>query len=418
MIKNSTSSSVNKPKCLVIGSRCRGLVGYRGELLEEIVRRGFELTVASAEETDNDRRWFEDRGINFFPLRLLRTSLNPISDVRLCLEMIRLIRGLRPDACLFYNQKPVVFGTIAARIAGARNVNVLLAGLGYGFSGDRDLKSRFVQWILTMLHWANRNQAANFFFVNEEDLRLFQKLNLIGDATRSVLVPGEGVDVSKFFSQPWPTTGPIRVRCLTRLLEAKGVDDFAAASELVKRNFPETSFDLAGGYDSNPGRITPEQIQNWTDKGLINYLGHVEDVISLYQSSHILVLASRYREGFPNFLLEAMACGRPIVTYDNPGCSQAIIDPVEIEQGLSQGANGFLVERNNVPQLASAIQRLIQSPELRLKMGRQGNRIAVAHFNVHDVNAKILETIGVVPVQPTVDRTLAENDRIAGQRRV
>ena len=386
----------------MIGSRCRGLVGYRGELLEEIVRRGFKLTVASAEETDGDKRWFEDRGIHFRPLRLLRTSINPISDVRLCLEIVRLIRDLRPDVCLFYNQKPVIFGTLAARIAGSTNVNVLLAGLGYGFSDDRDLKTRCVRRVLKILHWINRNQASNFFFVNEEDLRLFQKLNLIGNATRSVLVPSEGVDVNRFCPQPWPTTGPIKVRCLTRLLKAKGVDDFADVSARVKRNFPETSFELAGGFDSNPGRITPEEIRHWTEQGQIDYIGHVDDVISLYRSSHILVLASRYREGFPNFLLEAMACGRPIVTYENPGCTQAIIEPVEVEPGLSQGVNGFLVERNNVHSLARAIERLIQSPELRIEMGRQSSLIAANRFNVRDVNKKILETIGVAAVELAV----------------
>ena len=397
MTRIDTSSS--RPHCFILSGGARELVGFRGPLIKDILAAGYAVSVGATEPTSREEKWFRQQGITFYELPMERTGSNPLSDLRLYLFLRRTFKLHKPDVCLFYTQKPMVYGTIAAYHSGIRNINTLLAGLGYGFSDTRGLKAMVVKQGLKLLHSVAKNKIQNLFFVNPYDHADFKDLNLIGSNTQVTLLPGEGKDFDHYQHKPAPTSKTIRFNLITRILKAKGVYDFVEASKLMKNDHDNVDFDLLGPFDTTPGGVQREEIDQWVSSGLIEYHGLVEDVRPFYESCSATVLPSTYREGLPNVLLEAMASGRPIITYKNPGCNQTIDSPLEIEPGFFQGKNGFLVEPNRVDLLVKAMKLLVNNPELVRDMGNAGRKFGEEKFDVHEINGLILSKIGIASRQ-------------------
>lgn len=314
-----------------------------------------------------------------------RTGMNPVLEIIHTWKLIRLLKKLHPDVTLGYTIKPVIFGSIAAKLAGVPHRFAMVEGLGYaftlgahGFSFKRRILKRLVLW----LYRIGMAQADKVIFLNADD-----PAELVAERVlpkeKCFLLGGIGVDLAQWPMHP-PVLSPVTFMLVARLLREKGVEDYAAAARLVKQQHPQARFILLGGLDENPGSITQAEVQVWVDEGILEWPGYTAVPPWLAQTS-VFVLPSFYREGVPASTQEAMAMGRAIITTDVPGCRETVVD----------GDNGFLVPVRDPQALAQAMCKFIERPELIARMGGRSRQMAEEKFDVHKVNARLLQVMGL-----------------------
>lgn len=367
-------------KIVVIGGYARSLTNFRGPLLSALAGAGHEVIACAAEDDRDVAAELAGLGVSYFPLPLERTGMNPVKDMISCLHMTRLLRYWQPDLVLGYTVKPVIFGSLAARIAGVPAVYSMITGLGYAFLG-KGIKGALVRQLVKGLYRVALKVNRSVFFQNPDDRDLFVSSGIVADA-KTCLINGSGVDVDHYRSVA-PGTAPVFLM-IARLLKDKGVNEYIDAARLLKRRFPEAVFRLLGPLDSNPAAITQTELDTWQREGIIEYLGVTDDIRPYMSNATVYVLPS-YREGTPRTVLEAMAMGRPVVTTDVPGCRETVI----------KGDNGFLVPAKNPDALAAAMEKFILQPELIGTMGKRSRDIAVDKYDVRKVNAAIMRQMGL-----------------------
>ncbi len=312
-------------------------------------------------------------GIELVPFEIDRSGMNPLRELVTLLRLIRVYRRLRPDIVHQVAMKPVLYGSLAARFAGHPRVVNALAGLGWLFTGGsrgglRWLGTRALAWLL---------RQGMTIVQNPDDEALIASLGVPKERIRRIA--GSGVDLERFRPSPEPP-GPVTVVFPARLLWDKGVGEFVEAARLLRRRGVAARFLLAGTPDpANPACVGEAQLSSWVKEGVVEYLGWVEDMATLWARAHVACLPS-YREGLPKALLEAMACGRPVVTTDAPGCRDCVRD----------GDNGLLVPVRDAARLADALARLIDDAGLRQRLGARGRERAVAEFGQERVIAATL----------------------------
>jgi glycosyltransferase involved in cell wall biosynthesis len=346
-----------------------------------MVARGHKVFACAPVAPGQVREMLGERGIEYRDVKLRRAGMNPVHDIQTVFFLVQLFKQLKPEVFFGYTIKPVVYGSIAARIAHVPRIFSMITGLGYAFS-DMGLKSRITGGIAGNLYRLGLRYNNRVFFQNPDDLNLFQEKRLIKEARQAVLVNGSGVDIDAFSEAPYPTE--ISFLLIARLIRDKGVCEYVEAAHKIKKRYPNVKFRLVGSLDGNPTAISQQQLDSWIESGTIEYLGYLQDVRPAIANSSIYVLPS-YREGTPRSVLEAMAMGRPIITTDAPGCRETV----------QQRVNGFLVPVRDASALAQAMEYFIQQPEHIQKMGYESRLIAVQKYDVQKVNALMLQTMAL-----------------------
>ncbi|MFA0422770.1 glycosyltransferase family 4 protein, partial [Vibrio sp. 10N.222.54.A1] len=289
---------------------------------------------------------------------------------------------LGPDFVMGYTIKPVIYGSLAAWLAGVKNTFSLITGLGYAFTGEAKGKRKFIQKILQFLYKIALNTNAGVFFQNNDDKCLFQSLGLVTTKTPISVVNGSGINVEDF----QPTAFPLSVDFLliARLLGDKGIREYAKAAKMLKESHPTATCRLVGFVDDNPDSIQESELQSWVDGGYIDFLGRMDDVKPAITQSAVYVLPS-YREGTPRSVLEAMAMGRPIITTDAPGCRETVVN----------GVNGFLIPVKDSIAIYNKMIQFIEDKPLAETMGLKSREIAEQKFDVHKVNDFMLKEMRI-----------------------
>jgi glycosyltransferase involved in cell wall biosynthesis len=370
-------------KIVVVAGVARSLTNFRGPLLKSIVDMGHEVVACAPDRPEDVIGGLAELGVAYQQVPIQRTGVNPLYDMGTVMSLRRLFLQLEPDYALFYTIKPVIYGSFAARMARVPHVFSMITGLGYAFS-EGSLKQRLLGSVVQTLYRHALKGNTAVFFQNPDDRQLFLETQLLRDPGKPVLINGSGVDLAHYRKVP-QVTDQIVFLLIARLLRDKGIYEYVEAARIVTRKHPDVVFRLVGPFDSNPSAIGRSMVEEWQREGVIEYLGETRDVRPYIAESSVYVLPS-YREGTPRTVLEAMAMGRPIVTTDAPGCRETVVD----------GANGYLVPVKNVNRLAEAMERFIENPELIPAMGEESWRIAVEKYDVHKVNAVILQTMGLL----------------------
>ncbi len=371
-------------KVLLIAGFAESIVAFRGALIGELSRAGCEVHVA-APRLASFPQVAPKLGLpadRLHDIPMARAGTNPLSDAGTMVALYRLMREVRPEAVLPYTIKPVIYGTLAAWLARVPRRFALVTGLGYAFTGER---AGMVQRIVHVLYASALARVAKVFFQNPDDAQLFRQLGILPAQVPSVVINGSGVDVSAYAQVPLPSTPPVFL-LIARLLGDKGVREYASAAARIKARQPQARFLLAGWIDENPDAILQSELDGWVDAGVIEFLGKLPDVKPAITEATVYVLPS-YREGTPRTVLEAMAMGRPIITTDAPGCRETVIDR----------ENGYLVPVKSLDALVDAMMRFIDAPELAARMGARSRQFAVEKYDVHKVNAVMLQEMGITP---------------------
>jgi len=368
-------------RIVVLTNYSPSIMSFRGALLAELAAAGHEVTVCAPGEDAEVIRQVKVIGVRYRAIALARTGLNPLRDSATFVQLFRLFRELQPDIVLNYTIKPVIYGTLAAKIAGVRSVYSIMTGLGFAFTG-LGLNRRLVRAIVCLLYRIVLPRNEVVFFLNSDDLALFRELGLVKGKQRTVLLPGEGIPLEQFPVAPLGTE-PVFL-LIARLLRDKGIREYVDAARLLRQSYPRLICRIVGPLDSNPTAFRIDEVEAWQREGIIEYMGETDDVRSHIAAASVYVLPS-YREGMPRTILEAMAMGRPVVTTDVPGCRETVID----------GENGFLVPVGDSVALAAAMERFIRQPEIIVAMGTRSRAIIEEKFDVCKVNAVIMQTLGL-----------------------
>lgn len=371
----------SKSSVLMVAGLASSLINFRGDLLAAMRAEGHSVTVAAPDLSSDAETASRLRalGVEIADVPFERGGLNPISDLRAFLTLIRLMRHVRPTHLFAYTVKPVVWGMLAARVAGIPCRYAMITGLGYAFTGKASGKRLLVQRVVQRLYKVALAGAAKVFFQNPDDQAVFRNLGLLREGGRSVIVNGSGVNVTRFAPEKMPEQ-PMRFLMIARLLGDKGLREYLAAASALKNRYPDAEFHLVGGTDSNPDAVPVEEVERCVQEGTISWHGATDDVRPFIAMSHVFVLPS-YREGTPRAVLEAMAMGRPIVTTDAPGCRETVV----------HGDNGFLVTPRDVPSLVDGMERFLLNPDLVETMGKSARTVAVEKYDVQRVNRVMLK---------------------------
>ena len=370
-------------KILIISNFAESLRNFRGPLLNALSdnKRGMEVHAAAPGVSDAGlQAHFAARGICLHETTLQRTGTNPLRDLAYCWRLWRLMCRERPDMVLAYTIKPVIYGILAAWLAGVPRRFALITGLGYAFTNNRT--TGLLTRLIRLLYRFALSRTHKVFFQNPDDAALFRSLGLLSVRVPAVVVNGSGVDVARYALEPLPKQTIFLL--IARLLGDKGVREYVAAARMVRQRYPQAQFHLVGWIDENPDAIAQAELDAWVASGDVQFGGRLQDVRPAIARATVYVLPS-YREGTPRTVLEAMAMGRPVITTDAPGCRETVVD----------GDNGFLVPVKSVEPLAAAMLKFIEQPELIERMGARSRAIAEEKYDVHKVNAVMLKEMGI-----------------------
>lgn len=353
-------------------------VSHRLAIAVAAREQGAEVHVATPRGPGIARIEQVDLGHHEIPMS--RRGINPLAETRSLLALVRLFRKVRPDVVHLVTMKPVIYGGIAARLCHVPSVVAAVAGLGY-LSDSTEAGGRWLRRAtLPLLRSALGHPKLRVIFQNPDDKRALVSMTALREE-QTVLIPGSGIELDRYryLSEPEP---PIVVTLASRLLKPKGIAEFVSAARQLRERGRDVRFRIAGAVDpGNPLTVTEDQLDRWRSEGDVEILGHRADIPALFAASHIVCLPSYYGEGVPRVLLEAAACGRPVVTTDSAGCRDAIVD----------GETGLLVPPRDATALANAIDALASDEKMRRRMGASGRLLAEQEFDVRRVVERHLE---------------------------
>lgn len=336
---------------------------------------GFEVHVAT--RVSKGAEAIEAEGFILHPIPFQRGGLSPFAAIPTILALRRVESKVKPQVVHHSGLQCCVYGSIAALEKKFSQVNAI-TGLGYIFTSTTwrtRLLKQSMRWILPGL--LNR-QRSLVLVQNPDDRAALHDLGIKQE--RMVLIPGSGVDTDALQPLPEPE-GPLTFGFAGRLLTDKGIRALVAAQTILRNQGQDANLIIAGNLDpANPASVTQEEVEEWNRRPGITWLGHIEDIVSLWRRCHFAVLPS-HREGLPVSLMEAAACGRPMIATDAPGCREIVIED----------QTGLLVPIENPTALAQAIMRLAASPQLRARYGKAARQLVVDKLSARIIGSSIVQ---------------------------
>ena len=370
----------NRPVLLYVVTEDWYFWSHRLPIARAARAAGWEVLVATrvAEHGERIRR----EGFRLVPIGLRRRSLAPWREVAAIAELARLYRRERPDLVHHVAMKPVLYGSLAAALAGVPAVVNALAGMGYVFTSS-GVKARLLRPLIrTAFRWLLDRPNSRLILQNPDDIAAMTGAAMTGAAVaaeRVALIRGSGVDIQIFRPREEPEGTPVAVM-VSRMLWDKGVGELVEAARLLRRREVPLRVVLVGPPDpDNPASIPERQLRDWDAAGDVAWWGERSDIAEIWAKGQIAVLPS-HREGLPKSLLEAAACGRPMVAADVSGCREIVKD----------GVTGLLVPPGDAEGLADALERLARDPDLRRRLGAAARDLVEREFSEEAVVAQTL----------------------------
>lgn len=370
-------------KVLVIAGSPRSLYNFRGDLIQELMQSGHEVVAAAAQPEDSIRVEIEKLGCKFVTVPIERSGLNPVSDFRLLIQLIRLMKSEQPNLVFSYTIKPIIWGGIASKLFRSTRFYGLVTGLGFAFQKG-GVKRNLLNAVVRVLYKFALHSANGVIFQNLDNRDMFLDQGIVQE-NKTFRVHGSGVNTQKFAQKAGNVKeGEFVFLSIARLLKEKGIYEYVEAARIVKAKYPSVTCQLLGAEDPSPDGISIEEIKKMHDSGVIEYLGWTNDVRPCLEASSVFVLAS-YHEGLPRTSLEAMSIGRPVLTTNAVGCRDTVVE----------GENGFCVPVGDSNSLAQKMIWFIENTDRIPEMGAYSRRMVLEKFDVQKVNKMLIGILGL-----------------------
>lgn len=349
-------------RILILANYANGIWLYRKELVRSFIDDGHEVFISVP--PDENCQKLTKLGFNVIETELDRHGMNPVKDLGLLKNYLELIKKYRPGVVLTYTIKPNIYGATAARLKRVPYI-CNITGLGKAIQGGGMLSK-----VLCQMYKFSMGKAVKVFFQNEGNMKILQERGIA--KKNAALLPGSGVNTTEHPLREYPDENEgIRILAVLRMMRDKGVGEYLEAAEKLSTKLPNLKFELVGEYEEDERQIYEPMIQGLVDKGILKYYGHIDNVEEVMSKSHIICHPS-YHEGMSNVLLEAAACGRPILTSNIPGCKEAVIE----------GKSGYLFKSESAPALIESIEKIAAlSAQERKDMGLEGRKFIVGKFD-------------------------------------
>lgn len=366
-------------KFILVSPKNRTAYNFRGDLIKEIIAHGFKVIVTGPNQEGVER--ITSLGAEFYEIPMDKNGINPFSDIKYLYSLYKLFKSEKPVATLGYTIKPVIYGSIAAKIAGVKNITSMVTGIGYLFASN-SLKAKIIRFISSMLYKIGFGCANNVIFQNNDDLNDFTRLKLCSK-DKTYVVNGSGVNLNRF--KPADLPNKITFFFLGRFIYSKGIMDFLEAAKLLKSQYLDCRFVILGKFERMNDAVPQADIERYIDDGVVEHFPETDNIALYYEQTSVFVLPTYYREGTPRVILEAMACGRPIITTNTPGCKETVIN----------GVNGYFVKPKDPKDLAEKCEVFIKDNDKIKKMGKESLKICREKYDVSKVNAQMLKILNI-----------------------
>ena len=361
-----------KTKILFVANVDWFFISHRLVIAVEAQKNGFDVIVA-AKDTGRSQEII-DKGIQFINLSFSRSGTNLIREFITLIKVFKIYYILKPDIVHHITLKPVIYGSLIAKVLKIKGVVNAISGLGYNFTEGR--KSLVQKVMLLIMKFGFNRKNVVIIFQNENDQKELTELGVIHPSNLIVRIKGSGVDLEKFHESSFPSFDRIKILLPIRMLWDKGVKELREASDILnKKYYDNIEFILSGLADEdNKAGVPASYLNDWQDGTYVKWIGHQKNMVEVYQNSHIVVLPS-YREGMPKSLIEACAIGRAIVTTNAIGCRECV----------DEGINGLKVPVKDAQSLANAIETLVNNPSRIIEMGKASRLKAKKEFDINFV---------------------------------
>lgn len=374
---------------VLLGTVASSFLGFRKDLIMSLKKNGHIVYAFISQYRDeSELKRVESLGVIPIIYHLNRGGLNPLADIKQTYILANKIKHIDPDIVFSFFAKPVIFGTLAARIAKVPRIIGMLEGLGYPFTDQPEglaKKTKLIKVIQVFLYKLSLPKLDKILFLNPDDPKdLIDRYNI--NVKEMVVLGPIGLNLESYpYSaiQERDFSQGLNFLFIGRLLKEKGIHDFVAAATIVKAKYPQTSFTVLGAIDNaNMGALKQNDLDQLIATGVIDYPGYVSNVKDWIAKSDVFVLPS-YREGIPRSTQEAMAIGRAVITTDVPGCRETV----------QHGVNGFIVDKWNPQALAEKMIFFIENPKYLSSMGLEGYQLARKKFDANKVNQSLIEIL-------------------------
>jgi len=352
---------------------------FRLDVIRYLINQGFSILVLAPD--DDYSAGLRENGCRFIPLDFNNKIENPIEDLSFYRQLKELYQEHRPDFIFHYVAKPNIYGSLAAAAIGIPSVAVI-TGLGYPFA-----KRNLLYHIVKQLYRRALRKTREVWFLNNEDAKVFISGKIVNIEKVKVL-PGEGIDTD-FFSFPQRSikkdSDPFTFLMSTRLLKSKGISLYADAARILKKKNYAVRFELIGFFEAHhPDSISADDLERWQKEGLIHYGGFARDVRPFLEKADCFVFPSFYNEGVPRCLMEAASMELPVITSNNRGCKEVVVN----------NATGYMCHVQDPFDLADKMEKIINLPaEERHRMGRNGRSLVIKKFNIKKVIEEYMDTL-------------------------
>ena len=367
---------------LLIASLGNSLLNFRGDLIAELVNRGFKVFAAAPDISEKVANRLSSLGATTIHFDLNRTGLNPINDFNSIFELKRIIRDNQIDMVFPYTIKPVIYGSIAASMTKVPVIS-LITGLGFTFSGASG-KAKLLQQITKRMYWYALRKNKLVIFQNKDDQKLFLENGILSRSQNTTIVNGSGVNLERYpFRVKKVNSQNVKFVIVARLIKEKGIQLFMDTATILKKDYPSAEFHIIGGQADPPSGVNIDTIKKLHDSNTIIFHGLINNVPEFLGNMHVFVLPTFYREGVPRSILEALSVGMPVITTNTPGCKETVIPE----------KNGFLIPPQSLDPLVDACRYFLENPAAIEEMGRESRLLAERKFDVNIINAELIRHI-------------------------
>lgn len=377
---------MEKIKLLIVCNVDWFFISHRLGIAKKAVEDGFDVYVA-AEDTGRSNE-IKATGAKFINLRFSRSGTNAIDEIKVLWKFRNLYKTLKPYIVHHITLKPVIYGSLIARLQNIKGVVNAIAGLGYNFTNEK--KGVLFKVLIKMMKFGFNRKNLAVIFQNDSDFEDLYKAKVLSPHNSIFYTKGSGVDLKQYAYTNLPANEKVTILFPTRMLWEKGVQELKEASDLLKKKYQDKiRFVLAGlADDGNISGVSSEYLREWSDGDYVNWVGYYKNMPELFSKSDIVTLPSYYREGIPKSLIEACAIGRPIITTNSIGCKECV----------DEGRNGFKVEPKDSIGLANALEKLILSKKVREEFSTNSRIKAEKEFDVNtviDIHMEIYKKLSI-----------------------
>lgn len=367
-------------KILIITSSTKMFFNFRENLVKDMIKAGYAVSVIVPE--NGFKKEFDRIGAKEIVIDMNKNTTSIFKNLKYIRVLKKRIKEEKPNIVFSYTIKPIILGSIAAKILKVPNIYSMVTGMGHVYEDNVSFKVKIIRFICGIGYKLAFKYNKKVIFQNPDDIDEVVRRKYL-KREKCALISGSGVDMKKFRKTILPENDVFIM--VTRVLKSKGVLEYFEAAKKVKEKYPRARFLYVGRIDETSYSLKYEDLKPYIDEKIVEYIPETPDVFQYLKEARYYVLPSWYREGIPRASLEALATAKPIITTDSCGCREVI----------NEGKNGLLVKPKDIDDLVEKMLYMIEHKKEVNKMSEESYRFCKERFEISIINRAMLKILEI-----------------------